>query len=92
MNRHSGGHKYCANCGEIVETRVLANGYKQVRYSGGYAKQRKIICAKDRYGNGGCGHTWNSYEIAEELLGDVLEVPTMDQETSTRRRIERRHG
>jgi hypothetical protein len=48
--------------------------YKQVRYRGGYAKQRKIICAKDRHGNGGCGHIWNSYEIPEELLGEITGI------------------
>ena len=58
MIRHRGGHRFCPKCGEILETRVLANGYKQVRYQGGYAKQRKIICAKDRHGNGGCGFVW----------------------------------
>jgi len=92
MIRHSGAHKFCPNCKAIVETRVLANGYKQVRYHGGYAKQRKIICAKDRRGTGGCGHTWNSYEIPDELLGDILEIPQVDEETSTGRRRRRGHG
>jgi hypothetical protein len=68
MNRHSGGHRFCKTCGRVVETRVLANGYKQVRYGAGYAKQRKIICAKDRYGNGGCGQEWITLEIPQELL------------------------
>jgi hypothetical protein len=68
MIRHSGGHRFCKTCGRVVETRVLANGYKQVPYRGGYAKQRKIICAKDRNGNGGCGYVWVTFEIPEELL------------------------
>ena len=68
MIRHSGGHRFCPICKRIVETRVLAGGYKQVEYRGGYAKQRKIVCAKDRYGNGGCGRTWNTFEIPQELL------------------------
>lgn len=84
MIRHSGGHKFCTRCGKVVETRVLANGYKQVRYRGGYAKQRKIICAKDRHGNGGCGYVWVTLEIPQELLGDILEVPMIAQENGTR--------
>jgi hypothetical protein len=68
MNRHTGGHRFCPICKRIVETRVLANGYKQVRYGDGYAKQRKIVCAKDRYGNGGCGFVWYTFEIPQELL------------------------
>ena len=74
MIRHRGGHRFCPKCGEILETRVLANGYKQVRYQGGYAKQRKIICAKNSQGTGGCGHIWNSYEIPEELLGEITRI------------------
>ena len=74
MIRHSGGHRFCPKCGEILETRVLANGYKQVNYRGGYAKQRKIICAKDRHGNGGCGYVWVTLEIPEELLGEITRI------------------
>lgn len=72
MIRHTGGHRFCPVCKRIVETRVLANGYKQVRYRGGYAKQRKVICAKDRWGNGGCGYVFTTLEISQELLGDIL--------------------
>jgi len=70
--RHTGGHKYCPNCGEINETRVLPGGYRQMMYRGVPVKRRKVICAKDREGRGGCGRTWFTYEIVETVLGDAF--------------------
>lgn len=74
MIRHSGGHRYCPGCDSIVETRVMMGAYGQVKCRGGYAKQRKVICAKDRHGNGGCGYVWVTYEVARELAGEILGI------------------
>jgi hypothetical protein len=89
MIRHTGGHRFCPNCKRIVETRVQANGYGQAEYRGGYAKQRKIICAKDRHGNGGCGYVWVTLEIPQELLREIAGILMLDLETATERRRER---
>ena len=86
MIRHTGGHRFCPNCGKIVETRVLANGYKQAECRGGYAKQRKIICAKDRHGNGGCGYVWVTLEIPQELLREIAGILMVDLENAIEKR------
>ena len=64
-----GGYRYCPNCKQIVETRVLLEGYGQVPYQGVLAKRRKIICWKDVYGDDGCGHEWYSLEVPDAVLG-----------------------
>ena len=72
MRPRKGGHRYCPFCKEIVETRVLPGGYRQLVYRGVPVKRRKSICGMDREGRGGCGHEWFTYEIPETVLGDAF--------------------
>jgi hypothetical protein len=80
-----GGHRQCPRCKQIVETRVLPEGYSQVEYLGVLAKQRKVICWKDVYGDDGCGHEWFTYELPGEVLG-------IDASSQPRKKRGRRHG
>ena len=71
-----GGYRYCPNCKDKVETRVLVEGYAQIPYRGILAKRRKVVCFKDVYGDDGCGGEWYTLEVPEELLGiDSSTVP-----------------
>ena len=72
MRIRRGGYRYCPFCKEIVETRVLPEGYRQLVYRGVPVKRRKSICGMDRDGRGGCGHEWFTYEIPETVLGDAF--------------------
>jgi hypothetical protein len=72
MHIRRGGYRYCPYCREIVETRVLPGGYRQMVYRGVPVKRRKSICGMDREGRGGCGHEWFTYEIPETVLGDAF--------------------
>ena len=67
-----GGLRFCPNCNEIQETRVLPEGYRHLDYRGVRVKRRKVVCGKDRNGIGGCGQTWYTYEIPETVLGDAF--------------------
>ena len=70
--------KYCPNCQALVETKVVPNGYKQVPYQNSVITRRKII---HRIEDEGCGHTWYTYEVTEDVMRhlaptifDILEV------------------
>ena len=71
--------KYCPSCEDLVETRVTSTIDKQIPYQNSIIKRRKII---HRIEDGGCGHTWFTYEVTEGLMrrmapiifDDVLEV------------------
>ncbi|MBT6339467.1 MAG: hypothetical protein HOJ48_09255 [Desulfobacula sp.] len=71
--------KYCPNCETLVKTKVVPSGYKQIRINNSIAKRRKII---HRIEDGGCGHTWFTYEVPEDVMmrlaptmfDDILEV------------------
>lgn len=58
------GLKYCPNCKEIFETKVIG-GYSQVLYQSIPVKRRKISHTE---ADGGCGHMWYSCEVSEEVL------------------------
>jgi hypothetical protein len=70
MTAHRGGFRECPYCRRLVETRVLPDGYSQVRQNGRLAKRRKIIHGTDGEGTGGCGRTWYTFEIVEDALED----------------------
>jgi len=57
--------KYCPHCEELTETRVIEREYTQIHIQGGIAKRRKII---HRVEDGGCGKTWTTLEIPENIL------------------------
>jgi hypothetical protein len=58
------GQKYCPECKEVEVTKALSN-YLQVEYRGILAKRRKIgHLEKD----GGCGCTWFTFEMPEDVL------------------------
>lgn len=59
------GYKYCPNCKRVVVTKVLAEGYAQIDHRGIRIKRRKITHLVE---DGGCGHTWMTYEIPEEYV------------------------
>ena len=63
-----GGHRYCPNCHQVVETRVLSAGYSQVIFRGIHAKRRQIIHGTDDQGTGGCGYKWYTLEMPEDDL------------------------
>jgi len=58
------GRKYCPECREVVETKVLGD-YSQIEFRGIAAKRRRIKhMAEDR----GCGFEWFTLELPEEFL------------------------
>ena len=57
--------KYCPSCMELVETKVIDGGYKQVQIQDGVAKRRKV---RHRIEDGGCGREWYTFEISEHNL------------------------
>ena len=59
------GFRYCSNCKEIIDAKVLSGGYRQVKFNGVIAKKRKVIHRED---DGGCGHKWSTLEFPEEFL------------------------
>jgi len=71
--------KYCPVCEELGKTKVDPSGYKQIRIDNSIIKRRKIT---HRIEDGGCGHTWYTYEVSDDLMRrlvpamftDVLEV------------------
>ena len=68
MDTRSGGTRYCPNCENIVETRVLLEEYSQTEFHGILAKRRQIICGMDAEGTGGCGTRWFTLEIVEDQI------------------------
>jgi hypothetical protein len=68
MDTRKGGHRYCPSCKQIVETRVLLEGYCQTEVHGIPAKKRQIICGTDAEGSNGCGTKWFTLEIPEGQL------------------------
>jgi len=58
------GMKYCPNCREVVITRALPN-YSQIEFRGILAKKREIIHREE---DEGCGRTWFTVEIPEDVL------------------------
>jgi hypothetical protein len=73
MEVRRGGYRYCPFCGQKVETRVQGKGYGQVPYRDVLAKRRKVMCWKTINGDPGCGHTWFTYEIPEEVLPEIVD-------------------
>jgi len=68
MDIRRGGHRYCPNCKQIVETRVLLEGYCQAEFHGIPAKKRQIICGTDAEGSKECGTKWFTLEILEDQV------------------------
>ena len=72
METRKGGHRYCPTCRQIVETRILLEGYSQTEVHGIPAKKSQIICDTEAEGSNGCGTKWFMLEILEEqVLGQV---------------------
>ena len=59
------GQKFCPNCKEVVVTKVFPN-YSQIEYRGILVKRRKIGNLEE---DNGCGCTWYTVELPEEVLG-----------------------
>ena len=57
--------KYCPDCKALVKTKVVPSGYDQIRINNSVIKRRKII---HRIEDGGCGHTWFTYEVPEDVM------------------------
>jgi hypothetical protein len=68
MDTRKGGSRYWPSCKQIVETRVLLEGYCQTEIFGIPAKERQIICGTDAEGTGGCGTKWFILEILEDQV------------------------
>ena len=58
------GTKFYPNCREVVITRALPN-YSQIEFRGIMVKRREIIHREE---DGGCGNTWYTVEIPEDVL------------------------
>ena len=58
------GMKYCPMCKEVVVTKALSN-YSQIDFNGVPGKRRKIVHLEE---DGGCGHTWYTVEVVEDVL------------------------
>ncbi len=58
------GQKYCPECKQVVITKALSN-YSQVEYRNILVKRRKISHMEE---DGGCGHTWYTVELPEDVL------------------------
>jgi hypothetical protein len=80
-----GGYRECPRCKQIVETRVLLEGYAQIPYQGVLAKRRKVICWEDLYGGDGCGHEWYTLEVPDVILG-------VDSSPEPQNKRRKRHG
>jgi len=65
---HRGGRRFCPNCKKVGRTRVDPADYTQTEYKGIPVKRRKIMHTVDDGETIGCGHTWFTIEIPEELL------------------------
>ena len=63
-----GGYRYCPNCKELKETRVLPGGYRQVPMGEILLKRRVVICGTDAKGSNGCGCKWATLEKVDEIL------------------------
>jgi len=63
-----GAMKFCPNCQDVVETRVMEEFNENVQVAGLHAKRRKVICGIDRDGTKGCGHTWFTLDVIETDL------------------------
>jgi len=61
------GMKYCPNCKQVVLTKALQN-YSQVDYGGIRGKRRKIVHLEE---DGGCGHSWYTVEVVEDVLDEL---------------------
>lgn len=61
------GFRFCPECKQVVEAKVLSSGYSQVDVNGVYAKRRKVVHLE---ADGGCGESWSTLEFPEELIGD----------------------
>ena len=61
--------KYCPECKELVKTKVVPSGYKQIMADISIIKRREII---HRIEDGGCGYSWYTYEVAEPCIFDGL--------------------
>jgi hypothetical protein len=63
-------------------------------YRGVPVKRIKIICGKNREGDGGCGNEWYSYEIPETVLGDAFSgnVSKKDKKESRKMKGKTRKG
>ena len=57
--------KYCPGCKTLGKTKVVPSRYKQMPYQNSVIKRRKII---HQIEDGGCGHTWYTYEVPEDLM------------------------
>ena len=57
MDTRKGGHRNCPSYKQIVETRVLLEGYCQTEIHGTLAKKRQVICGTDAEGKGGVGQS-----------------------------------
>jgi len=58
------GMKYCPNCREVIITRAIPN-YSQIEFRGIIAKRREILHREE---DEGCGLTWYTIEIPEDVL------------------------
>lgn len=67
--------KYCPECETLGKTKVVPSGYKQIPYQNNVIKRRKII---HKVEDGGCGHTWYTYEVSEGLMRQL--APTLVDE------------
>ena len=68
MDAREGRHRDCPSCKQIVETRVLLEGYCQIEVHGIPAKKRQVICGTDAEGSNGCGTKWFTLEIVEDQV------------------------
>jgi hypothetical protein len=59
----------------------MSEGYKQMVYRGVPVKRRKVVCGRNREGDGGCGAEWYSYEIPECVLGDAFSGNSLKKES-----------
>ena len=62
------GQKYCPECKEVEVTKALSN-YLQVEYRGILVKRRKIGHLEE---DGGCGCTWYTIELPEDVLNGLM--------------------
>ena len=58
------GQKYCPECKQVVITKALPN-YSQIEFKGIQGKRRKTAHLEE---DGGCGHTWYTVELPEDVL------------------------
>jgi hypothetical protein len=78
------------DCSTNLSTAVLPEGERQMIYREVPVKGRKVVCGRDKEGDGGCGEIWFTYEIPEIVLRDAFSGTNSNPEKKRNERKSRK--